>query len=151
MAHRLPLAQRPEGLPFIWNVSTWVGDNLTCPNRPTDVELVKYLFMARLGANDEVWVRIHPALHIPLAVNGQFDIVLAYYIYRYEAAHNNDTPDPKIDGWISPAKATGPIMQWAIFRLNKKLAHSNRLLWENLPDAPGISPMLRQELKTATR
>lgn len=43
MAQRLHLRRPYHGLRFIWDVSEHVGDTTSCPNRATDVSLVKIL------------------------------------------------------------------------------------------------------------
>lgn len=143
MAHRLTLP-RGAAIPFIWNVSGHVGDHQSRPNQPTDVNLVKYLFTAvrSFGHSSPM----PPGLVVTLPQDGRFDVSLAYSILRYQRSMRQVHPD----GVISPAKATAQAdSTWVIGRLNSSLFLSNRRLFESLPDAPGLDPLLRHELMTA--
>jgi hypothetical protein len=147
MAHRLLLPSRPGGMPFMWNVSAHVGELASCPNRPTDVELVKQLLaMLRTFVTAKV-PRAPGVAHAPMAINGQFDITLAYWIYSTQAHGGQGTV---VDGIVSPAKAFGDPGTWLLCRWNQALFQANRMAWEALPQQPQLSAALRGELaKTA--
>lgn len=143
MAHRLT-SPRGSYLPHIWNVSRPVGDTLRSPNQPGDVNLVKYFLTCILsnGHGDPS----HPGLLGALAEDGRFDTALGYRIFRYQRVMKQRFPD----GVVSPARATADALDtWMIGWLNLTMYRKSRPLWENLPDAPGLDPLLRYELSTA--
>lgn len=140
MAYRLTL-HRGAQLPFIWNVSKHVGDRIDSLNRPTDVNLLKFMFSALLSSGV---VPAPPGLLVPMAQDGRFDLALAYRIYRYQFGMHH-----KCDGVVSPADAKGDVLNtWLIGRLNLTLWMKNKQLWETLPRAPGLDPLVSYELET---
>jgi hypothetical protein len=78
MAAKLQFTRPVDGMNFIWNVSQHVGDTISCPNQPTDVDLVKILIGESIRVRQISWV--NQALRIPFQINGQMDMTIAYFI-----------------------------------------------------------------------
>ncbi|MBL8348553.1 MAG: hypothetical protein JNN03_24210 [Rubrivivax sp.] len=145
MAHRLMLPGKPEGLPFIWNIDAHVGHLASCPNRPTDVELIKYMSIMLESLSRPGHPRHASVANVRLELNGQFDVVLAYKILSSQSGMQY--PGKVVDGVISPIRGHGPPWIWALGQWNYHLHRNQPLVFQNLPDAPGLSPALRAELR----
>lgn len=145
MAAKLQFTRPVDGMNFIWNVSQHVGDNISCPNQPTDVDLVKILIGESIRVRQISWV--NQALRIPFQINGQMDMTIAYFI----RAVNADERSPlslKESGIISPARgASYGGNYWAIFKLNYVLKQNAPNVWQNLPSHQNVSSALRRELQ----
>ncbi len=144
MASKLQLGPSSP-MPFIWNVSYHVGDNVSCQNQPTDVELVKLLIAETLCGNDMSWV--NRALRTPFRIDGQMDLVLAYWIRAL-----NDEVGASLSkrqaGIISPAQGIGyGAGLWTIVKLNGLLRAAAPGVWQDLPNHRSASPQLRRELQ----
>ncbi len=130
---------------FIWNVSQHVGDNISCQNQPTDVDLVKILIVESMRPRPPMWV--HPRVRVPFVIDGRMDIALAYWIRVF-----NDIRGSKLateqSGIISPAHAAsfGPDL-WTIVKLNAIVKQVAPDVWLNLSSNPSLSPQLRRELQ----
>ncbi|WP_144290148.1 hypothetical protein [Ideonella sp. A 288] len=145
MAHRLMLPGKPEGLPFIWNVDAHVGHLASCANRPTDVELIKYLRTMLDSFGKPSRPRHASVANVRLELNGQFDAVLAYRIFSSQAGMQY--PGKVVDGIISPIRGHGSPYIWTLGQWNYHFHKAQPVLFQNLPDAPGLSAALRAELK----
>ena len=131
-------------MPFIWNVSKRVGGRAGCENLPTDVELVKVLVSLALST-EESFTRIGPRI----ALNGTFDAVVGYWIFRCEDRTKGNS---LVDGIVSPARKGlhyGPGSNWVIAVLNSRAKTLDRAAWEGLATNPRLSAELRRELSTA--
>ncbi len=145
MAARLNFNRPIDGMNFIWNVSQHVGDNTSCANRPTDVDLVKILIGECIRARPINWV--NHTLRTPLLVNGEMDMTLAYWIRALSA--NENSPLTAIEsGIISPARGAGYGRNyWTIFKLNYVLHQNAPNVWQNIPNHRNTKPALRNELQ----
>jgi hypothetical protein len=143
MAARLGMNTGIPGMTHIWNVSQQVGGRHSCPNLPTDVELVKVLIKQALS-HPRVVPLAAKASNPPLDVNGRFDAVVGYWIYRWQ----DHTGHPIIDGIVSPAHGVNytPGTPWVIAHINRFAFDADKDFWANLPQNPSISPQLRTEL-----
>jgi|SRR5579863_1404250 hypothetical protein len=142
MAHKLILQKPFQGMGFIWNVSAHVGCKASCPNRPTDVELVKFLFREYLKR--QTFQRLKPTCSSPpITLNGSFDAILGFWIYSTE-----DWPGATSDGVISPARGMtyGPGGLWVISLLNGNLFKAAPDFWAGIGQNSELSPALRAEL-----
>ena len=146
MAHRMTLSQPLNGMTFIWNVSQHVGDSNACPNRPTDVNLVKILIAEWIRAQPPTW--INAAMRVPFVVDGQMDPVTAYWIRILNAEHVRELPADRA-GIISPAGRPRISSRdtWTIVKLNERVRQANLQTWTNIPIRPNGNPALRAELQ----
>jgi hypothetical protein len=130
---------------FIWNVSEHVGDTTSCPNRPTDVNLVKILIHATLSWRRPPW--INSALRMGFRTDGRMDPITAYWIRFFNADHSRRLHQ-KRDGIISPARGAhfAPNDTWTIVKLNWASKQANATRWANLPSDPSCTAPLRNEL-----
>jgi hypothetical protein len=145
MASKLQLRSPVDGMSFIWNVSQHVGDNISCPNQPTDVDLVKILIGETIRANAPSW--INRSLRIPFVVNGQMDIALAYWIRAFNDQQGSALASRQA-GIISPARgASYGRDYWTIFKLNSLLKRVAPGVWQDIPNHRSASPQLRRELQ----
>ena len=149
MAYKLMLNPQYHGMSFIWNVSEAVGDNATCPNRPSDVDLVKILIGETIRARPPAWV--NASLRTPLVVNGQMDATTAYWIRVFNADHNPRLSQ-SLDGIVSHARgpSLSPRDTWAIVKLNWSAKQGAPTVWNDLPNHPQAKPALRAELQRTT-
>lgn len=143
MAHRLAIQSNVPGFGHIWNVSQRVGGRDSCPNLPTDVELVKVLIKKAL----ESPVILPAARRVPappLTVNSQFDAVVGYWIFRFQDHDGH----PIIDGVASPARSLtyAPGVAWVIAFINFHAFKADKDFWNNLPQNKTLSQTLRSEL-----
>ena len=144
MASKLQLGPSSP-MPFLWNVSYHVGDNMSCQNQPTDVDLVKLLIVETIRGNNLSWV--NRALRVPFQIDGRMDVNLAYWI----RALNDEMGarlSPRQAGIISPARGTsyGPDL-WTIVKLNGLVREVAPGVWQDLPNHPNASAQLRRELQ----
>jgi len=145
MAHRLMLPGKPQGLPFIWNIDAHVGHLASCANRPTDVELVQYMRII-IDSRTPPGPARHPSVaNVRIELNGQFDVALAYRIFSSQSLMSY--AGKVVDGVISPIRGHGSPFIWVLGQWNYHLHRSQPLVFQNLPDAPGLSPALRADLK----
>jgi hypothetical protein len=145
MASRLQLHRPVEGMSFIWNVSHHVGDNISCQNQPTDVDLVKILIVEIIRANSLSWV--NRALRIPFVINGQMDMALAYWIRAINDEMGSALPTRQA-GIVSPARGGSYGRDyWTIVKLNGLLKVAAPNVWQDLPNHPSVKPQLRSELQ----
>ncbi|MET3900953.1 hypothetical protein ABIB57_004921 [Devosia sp. UYZn731] len=139
MAAKLQLQSRD--MPFLYNVSDRVGPG-GCPNRPTDVELLKVLLV--IGQRS-------PQLQV--AINGSkmqpnrdtiFDPILGFYIFRMQQLGKMSV----VDGVASPAKGANfaPGTPWVVYWFNYYAKLADPALWESLPRNRTLSPSLAAEL-----
>lgn len=145
MAARLQLHSSLNGMSMIWNVSHHVGDNVSCTNRPTDVELVKILLLEAIRLKQPTWV--HSALRVPFHVNGQMDALTAFWIRFFNADHRPQLSG-ELAGIISPARG-GMISArdtWTIVKLNWAVRQGDPNRWANLATHPNAGSTLRAEL-----
>ncbi len=145
MAYKFMLKQPFEGMTFLWNVSDKVGCKTECPNRATDVELVKFLVRESLKSP---FHRLSASCKTPaIMMNGSFDAVLGFWIYAYE-----DFPGATSDGIVSPARgasySAGEL--WLITYLNGTVHKTAPDLWAGLDKNQQISQALRTELQKTT-
>jgi len=146
MAYKLMLKTPVDGMSFIWNVSSHVGCKATCQNKPTDVELVKFLL--REVNQREPFVKLTQACKVPpVTLNSTFDAVLGFWIYA-----NQDFPNTVVDGIVSPAKGEfyQPGGVWLITFWNARLHKLAPDVWANLDKNTQLSPALRAELAKTT-
>jgi hypothetical protein len=144
MASKLQLSSPVSGMNFIWNVSQHVGDNVSCPNQPTDVNLVKILIAETIRPNPPSW--INRSIRIPFTVNGQMDIALAYWIRAFNDQQGSAL-SPRQAGIISPARgASYGRGYWTIVILNSLLKQVAPSVWQDIPNHRSASPQLRSEL-----
>ena len=112
-------------IPFCWNVSHHVGIGQMCPNRPTDVELVK-LLMVKSPRRPEYAVWVQRAGPIKLGGNRT------------------------IDGKVSPAPRHkilySPTAAYTIVLLNVSAREADEKWWNTLATNPTVSKPLRDEL-----
>jgi hypothetical protein len=144
VAAKLQLRSPVLGMSFIWNVSHHVGDNISCENLATDVELVKILMAETMRPHPPQWV--NPLLRIPFVINGQMDIAVAYWIRVF-----NDRQESALSyleaGIISPARGVSFGKDcWTIFKLNNLLKQLAPNIWQDLPNYHAASSQLRSEL-----
>ena len=146
MAYKLVLNPPQQGLSVIWNISTHVGCKQgKCFNHKTDVELVKFLIAQH--QKKIPFKKLTPSCKKPsLTVNGEFDAVLAFWIYAYQ-----DVPGGVMDGVVSPAHGVsyGSAM-WLISWLNGSLMTEAPQIYMQLDTYPELSAALRGELKRTT-
>ncbi len=145
MAYKFMLKHPFEGMSFIWNVTDKVGSKAECPNRATDVELVKFLVRETLkGPFHRLSVSCK---NPPITMNGSFDAVLGFWIYAYE-----DFPGATSDGIVSPARGTTYAAgeMWLIAYLNGRVNKLSPDVWASLDKNPEISQALRTELQKTT-
>ena len=144
MASKLQLSTPVDGMDFIWNVSEQVGDNISCQNQPTDVNLVKILIAETIRPNPPSWV--NRSLRIPFRVNGVMDIALAYWIRAFSDRQGSALSSQQA-GIISPARgASYGRDYWTIVKLNSLLKHVAPNVWQDIPNHPNASAQLRLEL-----
>ena len=145
MAYKFMLKQPFEGMNFLWNVSDKVGCKTECPNRATDVELVK--FLARETIKGPFHRFSAACRNPPLTMNGSFDAVLGFWIYAYE-----DYPGATSDGIVSPARGStyAPGEMWLISYLNARVHKLSPDLSAGLDQNQQISQALRTELQKTT-
>jgi hypothetical protein len=141
MAYKMALTPAWQGMSFIWNISSHVGDHPTCPNNATDVDLVKVLIAE--------WVRIvqpgvHPSCREPFVLNGRMDINTAYWIRAINASHQQRL-DFQAEGIFSPARSGSNT--WSIARLNLTLKNRAPNVWNDLPNHPSANAALRAALQ----
>lgn len=143
MAQRLAIQSGIKGFGHIWNVSQKVGGRTGCPNISTDVELVKALVKKALDSPD-ISASARRISNPPLIVNGQFDAVVGYWIFRFQDHDGH----PIIDGVVSPARniSYAPGVPWVIAFLNYQAFKVDKDYWADLPRNPTLSPALRAEL-----
>ena len=145
MASKLQLRNPMDGMHFIWNVSQHVGDNISCQNQPTDVNLVKILIAEIMRVQPPAWV--NRSLRIPFEMNGQMDFATAYWIRLFCDRNESHLPYEQ-KGIISPARSASYGRDyWIIVKLNELLRRTAPNIWSNLPDRPNGSPQLRSELQ----
>ena len=145
MASKLQLSRPVEGMSFIWNVSQHVGDNISCQNQPTDVDLVKILIGETIRPNPPSW--IIRSLRIPFIVNGQMDIALAYWIRAFNDQQGSALAARQA-GIVSPARgASYGRDYWTIFKLNALLKQVAPGVWQDIPNHRSASSQLRSELQ----
>lgn len=149
MAYKMILNTQYHGMSFIWNVSEAVGDNASCPNRPTDVDLVKILIGETIRARPPTW--INASLRTPLLVNGQMDAITAYWIRVFNADHNPRLSQSQA-GIVSQARGASfsPRDTWVIVKLNWSAKQGAATAWNDLPNHPQAKPALRAELQRTT-
>src|SRR5262245_35975766 len=114
MAERLAIQGLP-GMTHFWNVSQRVGGRQDCPNRPTDVELVKVLMKKAL--EDPTIAGVVARTPSPqIVVNQQWDATIGYWIFRFQDHDGH----PVIDGVASHAKRLvyQPGSAWVIGLIN---------------------------------
>lgn len=130
----------------VWNISKHVGSDTSCPNLPTDVELVNYLldFHERLGSCPAAAARI---TNSGITVNATFDVATGFWIYYLQS--RGKSPGCKTDGIVSPARGADPL--WLIGYLNIIVFQNNPTLFQNLDREPALSPQLRAELSQGRR
>ncbi|MGB7220319.1 MAG: hypothetical protein WBD07_16085 [Vicinamibacterales bacterium] len=143
MASRLQLGPG-QPLPFIWNVSQQVGDNVSCQNQPTDVDLVKIIIIEIIRGNHVSWV--NRAVRDPFVIDGRMDIVLAYWIRALNDEMRAVLPARQA-GIVSPARGASYGQYWTIVKLNGLLKEVAPAVWQDLPSHPSASPQLRSELQ----
>lgn len=146
MAHKLVLRQPCSGMAYIWNISEHVGDNASCPNRPTDVNLVKILIVEAIRARQPAW--LHPSLRNGIRVNGEMDETTAYWIRYFNSDHRPRLSQSE-EGIISPARGAffSSNDAWTIVKLNYMVKQTPRPTWANLPHYPQALPALAAELQ----
>jgi urea transporter len=145
MASKLLLSRPAFDMNWIWNVSQNVGDDISCPNQPTDVELVKILIAETMRPGPPQWV--HPSLRVPFVLNGQMDITLAYWI-RVFTHSQRSLRSTAPAGIISPARgASSGSYNDTIFKLNGLLIGVAPGVWANISSRLSASPQLRSELQ----
>jgi hypothetical protein len=144
MASKLQLGPGSP-IPFIWNVSCHVGDSVSCPNQPTDVDLVKLLIVETIRGNSLSWV--NSALRVPFQIDGRMDITLAYWI----RALNDEMGarlSPRQSGILSPAQGLGyGAGLWTIVKLNGLCREVAPGVWQDLPNHRSATAQLRRELQ----
>ncbi|MDH3376286.1 MAG: hypothetical protein OEQ39_04885 [Gammaproteobacteria bacterium] len=135
-----------HGMSFVWNVSAAVGDNASCANRPTDIDLVKILIGETIRARPPAW--IHASMRTPLLVNGQMDAITAYWIRVFNADHSPRLSQ-SLSGIVSPARgaAISPGDTWTIVKLNWATKQGVPAVWNNLPNHPQAKAALAAELQ----
>jgi hypothetical protein len=146
MASKLTLKQPYQGMSFIWNVSEHVGDNTSCPNRTTDVDLVKILLGETIRGRPPGW--LHGACRSPLVVNGLMDAYTAYWIRIFNGGHDKSAAIADA-GIISPARGASlsPSDSWTIVKLNWAFKQANARGWAELPNHPQVKATLKAELQ----
>lgn len=141
MACKLKFSHPNQGMSFIYNVSSHVGDSRTCPNLPDDVQLIQFLIrelIPKLDASGGRKIRELPRL------TGQFDALTGFWIYNIQSS-NEDVV--KVDGVISPAKGvTYGAKAWTIAGLNYKYKQFYPDKYDKLHLHPELSPTLRASL-----
>ena len=143
MAHRLAIRSGVPGFGHIWNVTQRVGGRDSCPNMATDVELVKVL-IKKAFEHPKIAPVVRRVPNPPLIVNGQFDAVVGYWIFRFQDHDGH----PIIDGVVSPARnlSYAPGVAWVIAFINFHVFQTDQNFWNNLPQNPTLSAALRAEL-----
>ena len=133
-------------MPFVWNVSKHVGCDPSCPNLPTDVELVNFLlhFHEKIGSAPAAAAKMAQS---GVTINGTFDVATGFWIYYLQS--RGKAPGCKTDGIISPARGADEL--WLISYLNGEVMKNNPALYQNLDKHHGLSPQLRAELSQAKR
>ena len=145
MASKLLLNRPVDGMTFIWNVSEHVGDNVSCPNQPTDVDLVKILLGETIRAGAPSWV--NRSLRVAFQVNGQMDVSLAYWIRAFNDQQGSAL-SARQAGIISPARgASYGGDYWTIFKLNVLLKRTAPNVWQDIPNHRSSNAALRSELQ----
>lgn len=144
MAYQLKFSYPQNGLPFLWNISAHVGCSASCPNKPTDVELVQFFLSELIGAG-VIGTQANAATRLPkIAVNGKYDAITGFWLFYSETGGSSTAV---VDGIASPAKGvvygTGA---WAIAKMNHAYKQMFPTLWENLKNDVRLSAALRMEL-----
>ena len=125
---------------FIYNITSHVGGQRTCPNQADDVMLAQF-FMR------EVVAKIAPdrtVRELP-QVNGKMDAITAFWIYHCQ---NVEGGSMQIDGIMSPAKGlTYGSRAWLISVLNFHYKKYFPDKFDKLADHHEFSPSLRASLK----
>lgn len=149
MAYRLNFSNPYGGMSYIWNISNHVGDQPSCQNNPTDVDLVSLLLGAFIRIF-EAGAGIHPSCRQPFNVNGSMDINIAYWIRVINSQHVKKLGLSEM-GIISPAtKATYGSDTWSIVKLNRLMFDKLPEVWRNLPTHYQCPPQLKDELLNKT-
>jgi hypothetical protein len=150
MAYRLDLPSPYFGMKYIWNVSEHVGDQPSCQNNSTDVDLVALLLGGAIRAMD-LGKKLHPSCRQPFEVNGKMDINIAYWIRLGNALHKKQLSQSDA-GIISRAKKSAFYSgdTWTIVKLNYTMFLYMLSTWEDLPNHPQCPSALRNELLTKT-
>ncbi len=148
MAYKKILNAPVQGMSFVWNVSRPVGDHVTSPNVPTDVDLVKLLIAEVIRIRQPGW--FNPALRQGFVINGQMDMNTAYWIRYFNGDHVRRLKRNEA-GIIDPALGgTYGHDTWTIVKLNWSLRQGNPTLWNDLPNHPQVNAALRAELQNTT-
>jgi len=148
MAFKMILNTQLYGMSHIWNVSNPVGDHVSSPNNPTDVDLVKILIGEAIKIKQPSW--FNPSLRQGFHINGQMDMNTAYWIRYFNADHLNRMAQNDA-GIIDRAQsASYGSDTWTIVKLNYAVKQGNSALWDNLPNHPQAKPALRAELQNTS-
>jgi len=132
-----------QRLPFIWNVSSKVGDSGSCANTFTDVELVSFLLDFTFSKRATSTAGLSR-----LNIDGRFDVSTAYCIYNFQVSRVEQIAlckNSKVDGIISPARLFDPA-KWTIAHLNEILYNADKTGFMELDKNMRLSPQLRLEL-----
>ena len=141
MASKLKITPSIEGMTYIYNVSSHVGDGQACANHYDDVQLVQFLLrqlILKAAASTKIQTLPQPS--------GVFDVVTAYWIYNVQNA------SPKFfitDGKISPAKSSATYGEgrfWSIVALNLMYKRANPSEFDKLHLNVALGPSLRSSL-----
>lgn len=141
MACKLRINPPSQGLNFIYNVSSHVGDARTCPNLKDDVQLVQFLLREVVPKLDPTGGRKIQELPRP---SGQFDVLTGFWIYNMQSSNEDIVT---VDGIVSPAKGVSyGSKAWLIAGLNFKYKQFFPDRFEKLHLHPELSPTLRASL-----
>lgn len=150
MAYKFELPSPYFGMKYIWNVSDTVGDQPTCVNNATDVDLVALLLGGAIRAQD-LGKKLHPSCRQPFEVNGKMDVNIAYWIRLGNALHDKKLSSSEA-GVLSRAKKSTFYNgdTWIIVKLNYTMFLYMKSTWEDLPNHPQCPTKLRSELLNKT-
>lgn len=151
MAYRLDFSKPLYGMTHIWNISDQVGDQPSCRNNPTDVDLVALLIGGFIRSID-AGSGIHSSCRQQFLVNGNMDINIAYWIRIVNARHSKKLSLEE-SGIISSATKSlfySGLDTWSIVRLNLMMYKYMRSIWDDFPNHPQCPANLKKELQTKT-
>lgn len=141
MACKLKINPPNQGMSFLYNVTTHVGDARTCPNLPDDVQLVQFLIRELVPKFDATGGR--KIQELP-RLTGQFDALTGFWIYNMQSSNEDIVT---VDGIVSPAKGMmygGKA--WLIAGLNFKYKQFFPERFDKLHLHAELSPSLRASL-----
>ena len=136
-----------EKFPYIYNVSFSVGfAGISCRD---DVMLVQYLLK-------KIWERsYHPPPDGTMLVDGWMGPITDRWIRRFQKGDAFDVPEPGLmlqDGIVDSARgstyASNTGLCWSIVYMNVRFKYTYPELYDRLPTAPDLPPLLAHSLAT---